>query len=92
MSDKIDRLTNAVENLTDQVSRLLNVFLTQAQVEERKVQKRKELIEMLPFNSQQLYALKRPELVMLAAQLGIRNTSVPQEQLIEEVLKAQSEK
>jgi hypothetical protein len=42
-----------------------------------------------PYSEEDLLAFKRPDLVMLAAQLGVTNTSIPQRKLVDAVLAAQ---
>ncbi len=77
--------TNAIRANTQQLS-------VAAQPEDKEVsrqKRREELKDGVPYSREQLIALKRPDLVMLAAQLGVSKTSVPQAALVASVLEAQ---
>lgn len=57
--------------------------------EAQRVDRRKQLVGGGPYTREQLAKLKRPDLVMYAAQLEIKTTSRPQERLIAAVMAAQ---
>ena len=62
---------------------------TESDKEMSKTERRKTVMEGVPYTEDQLLAFKRQDLVMLAAQLQVRNTSIPQKKLVKAVLKAQ---
>ncbi len=85
-------LVNAIRENTKAVkanSTLLSKLVKGEDKEAGRKKRRKELIDGVPYSEKDLLDFKRQDLVMLAAQLGVRNTSVGQAKLICAVLKAQ---
>ncbi len=72
--------TRALEAVTDVLDRSRNLD-----------KRRRSILSGAPYTEAQLYQFKRQDLVMLAAQLGVRDTSVPQAALVAKVLGAQGE-
>jgi len=77
--------TRAVDRNTKIVGKLVSEGDKKASRDARRI----ELLSRVPYSRQQLKALKRQDLVMLAAGLGVKETSVPQTQLVESVMRVQ---
>lgn len=70
-------------------NRLLRRLCKKEDKETHRVSRREQLRRGVPYTRAELLAFKRPDLVMLAAQLGIKDTSRPQIPLVNTVLEVQ---
>ena len=76
---------------TRENTKVLRQVVASEDKETQRETRRKQLLAGGPYRRDQLLEWKRPDLVMYAAQLGVRNTSVKQAELVEEVLAAQAD-
>ncbi len=77
--------TRALRDNTDALRRLA----ADQDKEAARDRRRADLLSGVPYSEERLLELKRQDLVMLAARLGVKNTSVPQARLVAAVLEAQ---
>jgi len=93
--EEMGRLMMAIERNTSALNRvadLLTRWLGKEDKETRRVERRRQLLDGIPYTEAALLQFKRPDLVMLARQLDIVNTSRPQRQLVAAVLDAQQDR
>lgn len=87
-------LTSALRENTKAVrenTALLRKLTASEDKEMQRADRRKLLLQNAPYSEDELLKWKRQDLVMYAAQLGVRNTSVGQDKLVAAVLKAQND-
>lgn len=89
MDRYIRRLISQNTAALNRVADLLNRWLDREDKELVRQKRRQELLNGVPYAEWQLVCLKRQDLVMLARQLGIINTSQPQRKLIDAIMAQQ---
>jgi hypothetical protein len=77
--------TRALRQNTEALKAVADVLDRSRNLEKR----RRSIKAACPYTEQQLLAFKRQDLVMLASQLGVKDTSVGQAVLVARVLEAQ---
>ena len=85
-------LTKAIKELTRVIGQSVPLLREIIRLQNKKANltaRRKEALAGAPYTEAQLIEMLRTELVMVASQLKVGNTSIPKPQLIEAVLDVQ---